>query len=74
MCSFDLDRFRRFVLSDSFTKTYDMEAGFYAQMETDDIALMKFGYRFMKQVLFGEKTIREREGVLENVRKSARNT
>jgi len=65
MCSFDLDRFRRFVLSDSFTKTYDIEAGFYAQMETDDIALMKFGYRFMTQVLFGEKTIREREGVLE---------
>ncbi len=65
MCSFDVDRFRRFVLSDSFQGTYAMEESFYPQIETDDVALLKFGYRFMKQVLFGEKTIRERDGALE---------
>ena len=65
MCSFDADRFRRFVLSDSFRGTYDLEDGFYAEIETDDLALMKFGFGLMKQVLFGEKTIPERAGALE---------
>lgn len=62
MCSYDVDRFRRFVISDSFKNSYEMEDSFYAQVETDDIALMKFGFRLMKQVLFGEVTIPESEG------------
>ena len=65
MCSFDVDRFCRFVLSDSFRVTYGLDDGFYTQIETDDLALMKFGFRLMKQVLFGEKTIPERQGALE---------
>ena len=72
MCSFDVDRFRRFVLSDSFRGTYDLEDGFYGQIETDDPALMKFGFRLMKQVLFGEKTIPEQEGALEKRREERR--
>jgi len=63
MCSYDVDRFRRFVLSDSFKQTYKLEESFYQEVREDDIALMKFGFRLMKQVLFGELTIPEHEGV-----------
>jgi hypothetical protein len=63
MCSFDLDRFRRFVLSDSFKQSYKLDDGFYQEVKKDDIALMKFGFRLMKQVLFGELTIPEHEGI-----------
>jgi hypothetical protein len=31
----------------------------------DDVALMRFAFRFLKQSLFGETTIPERPGALE---------
>lgn len=65
MASYDLDRFRRFVMSESFIKMYDLTDEEYDELEQDDIALMKFGQRLMKQVFFGEKTIKEREGAWE---------
>lgn len=62
MASYDVDRFRRFVMSDSFIKMYDLTDEQYANLEKDDIALMQFGFELMKQVFFGEMTIKEREG------------
>ena len=62
MCSFDMDRFRRFVLSDNFRNTYDLEESIYQTFEKEDLSLMQFGVRFMKQAFFGERTIPEREG------------
>jgi len=66
MASYDMDRFRRFVMSDSFIKTYDLNDEEYTSLETDDIALMQFGFRLMKQVFFGETSIKEREGAWED--------
>ena len=37
----------------------------YEELEKDDIALMQFGFRLMKQVFFGEMSIKEREGAWE---------
>jgi hypothetical protein len=44
---------------------YDLTDEEYEQLEKDDIALMKFGFRLMRQVFFGEMTIKEREGAWE---------
>ena len=65
MCSYDIDRLRRYVLSDSFRAAYDLEDSFYETIEKEDVALMSFGARLLKQVLFGDKTIPEKEGVFE---------
>jgi len=62
MASYDVDRFRRFVLSDSFKNMYTITDEEFASFEKDDVALMTFGFALMKQVLFGEMTIKEREG------------
>ena len=62
LASYDLDTFRRFVLSDKFKDTYDLPADFYAGVQADDLALLKFGYRFLRQVLFAEFTIPEQPG------------
>lgn len=59
MASYDIDTFRRFVLSENFRKTYQLPDGFYAEVEQDDEALLAFAYRFLRQVLFGERTIQE---------------
>lgn len=65
MASYDIDRFRRFVMSDAFIKMYDITNEEYDELEKDDIELMKFGFRLMKQVFFGEMSIKEREGAWE---------
>ncbi|WP_260295054.1 YkgJ family cysteine cluster protein [Sedimenticola hydrogenitrophicus] len=65
MCSFDMDRFRRFVMSDNFKATYDLEDSLYEVLEKEDVSLMQFGTRLMKQVFFGLRTIPEKGGVWE---------
>ena len=62
MASYDVDRFRRFVMSDSFKSMYDISDANFAKYEKDDVALMEFGFILMKQVLFGEMSVKEREG------------
>ncbi len=57
MVCYDTDRFREFVISEGFTELYDLPADELKQLLTDDTALMLFGFRFLKQVLFGENTI-----------------
>ncbi len=39
MASYDVDRFRRFVLSDNFQRVYDVDAGTSAAITEDDAAL-----------------------------------
>jgi uncharacterized protein len=59
MASYDIDNFRRFILSDSFRRTYVLPGGFYGEVKQDDEALLAFAYRFLRQALFGERTIEE---------------
>lgn len=66
MASYNFDMLRRFVLSDGFRATYDLPDATYAEVAGDDVALMKFGNRLMRQALFGEKTLPERSGAWEN--------
>ena len=65
MASYDMDRFRRFVTSDSFRKTYNLSEEFFDAVANDDIALMQFGFKLMRQVLYGELSIPEVEGAWE---------
>ncbi len=62
MVSYDIDRFRAFVSSESFNRTYDVPLEVMATLLADDEALMGFGYNFLKHALFGERFLQEREG------------
>jgi uncharacterized protein len=59
LASYDLDRFRRFVLSDAFRGTYVLPEGLMATLGEDDEALLDFACRFLRQVLFGERSLEE---------------
>ncbi|MBK6743420.1 MAG: YkgJ family cysteine cluster protein [Hydrogenophilales bacterium] len=66
MVSYDIDRFRAFVVSDAFNTTYDMPVETLAELLADDEKLMDFGYAFLRQVLFGEdKIVLEKDGAYE---------
>ena len=61
MTCYDIDRFRSFVASDSFSGIYDLPADELHAMLLDDVTLLQFGFRFLRQVLFGEETIALRQ-------------
>ena len=64
MASFDLDRFRRFVESAQFAKVYILSDDTRETLK-DDIALQKFAFRLLRQVLFAEETIPTHANILE---------
>jgi uncharacterized protein len=71
MTCYDVDRFRAFVASDGFAEIYDLPADEMAAILADDVAAMQFGFRFLRQVLFGEATIPMHEGNVEERRARA---
>jgi hypothetical protein len=56
MACYDVDRFREFVSSDAFTKLFDLPEAEREALASDE-ALMQFGFRFLRQVMFGEDSI-----------------
>ncbi len=57
MVCYDVDRFRSFVVSEGFNELYDLDTEETIDILGDDTKLMLFGFRFLKQILFGENTI-----------------
>lgn len=58
MACYDIDTFRDFVESEAFNKLFKLEPEMRKMLMEDDVELMQFAFRFLKQVLFGEKTLR----------------
>ena len=56
MATYNLDRFREFVLESSFLKKYKVKTTVQKNIETDDVALMKFGFSWVKFFVWGMKT------------------
>jgi Fe-S-cluster containining protein len=65
MACYDIDRFRLFIDSEGFKSSFDVSAEEYQKFDEDDVALLEFSYRFLKQVLFAEETIPMKEGALD---------
>ncbi|MDO8597763.1 MAG: hypothetical protein Q7R45_14220, partial [Sulfuricaulis sp.] len=57
LASYDLDGFRAFVASPGFDAVFELEPAFRQDLMQDEIHLLKFGFKLLKQVLFGEQTI-----------------
>lgn len=57
MACYDIDQFRAFIASDAFGQLFALPLEERQQLVGDDVELMKFGFRLLHQVLFGEMTI-----------------
>jgi Fe-S-cluster containining protein len=68
MTCYDIDRFRSFVASESFSSIYDVPGEEMRETLLDDTQLLQFGFRFLRQVLFGEATIATHEQTVEQRR------
>lgn len=58
---YDLDTFRRLVLSTGFLRRFQLEDGLVDQLAQDDEALLRFAFRWLRFALFAEPTMRVRD-------------
>ncbi|MGB5475332.1 MAG: YkgJ family cysteine cluster protein, partial [Gammaproteobacteria bacterium] len=65
MASYDVDRFREFIRSEGFQTTYDVDQETLDRLLADDIALMEFGDRMIRQIMYAENTIPMKQDALE---------
>ncbi|MDM8563430.1 YkgJ family cysteine cluster protein [Candidatus Marithioploca araucensis] len=65
MGSYNLDSFRNFIKSQGFSELYDLKSDEFERLKTDDVALLQFGFKLLKQVLFGENTIPVKSDAME---------
>lgn len=61
MTSTDLDKFRDFVFNSSFLDTYEIDRQILDEIEKDDVALMKFSFKYLASSLFGTNELKIRE-------------
>jgi cell division protein FtsL len=64
MASTDLDKFRNFILSDSFRDTYEVDQQTIDVISKDDIALMRFSFKYLASSLFGTQDLKIKEEVI----------
>jgi hypothetical protein len=65
LASYDLDRFRKFVLSSRFKDLFEFEDDLLERVRVDDTDLLKLGLDWIKFGLFAEKTLKLKPEVLE---------
>ncbi len=61
MASTNLEKFRDFIFHSSFLETYDIDKETLAELQEDDIALLKFSYRYLASSLFGTQDLKIKE-------------
>lgn len=55
MVSYNIDKFRRFVFDSTFLERMPVDDETRKKLETDDVALLKFGVNWLKSILFKPK-------------------
>lgn len=58
LASYDMDGFRRYIFESRFLETFAVDPETIAKIKDDDIALMKFGYQYLKYILLIEETLK----------------
>jgi hypothetical protein len=57
MACYNLDHFRDFLFGSSFFDKFEVTEETKTQIKSDDVALLKFGCRWLRFALFGEETM-----------------
>jgi len=50
--SYDIDRFKRFIFESTFLTLYNIDEDTIEKIRSDEIALLKFGFKWLKWLLF----------------------
>jgi len=58
IASYNLDKFKRYVLESGLLDLFDMDQQEVERIKTEDIALMKFGFKYLKYILMLEEPLK----------------
>ena len=61
LACYNLDEFRRFVFETTFLDKFDIAPDVLTHIQTDDMKLMAFAFKWLRFSLFGEKTLQIRQ-------------
>lgn len=63
MVCYNIDKFKQFVFESSFLSTYQIEEDLVEKIKADEVALLEFGFSWLKDVFFnkGEKIYKVKE-------------
>ena len=64
---FDLDSFRRFVFSTTFISRFELDEDLVERIKTDDEALLRFAFRWLRFALFAEPTMTATDSATQSV-------
>ncbi len=67
MAAYDLDTFREFIFSTTFVQRFELEEELVQKLRTDDHALLRFSFRWLRFATFGEPTMRKRDAAAAGV-------
>jgi len=56
MATYNIDRFREFIFNSSFLKRYRVKSALLKKMKSDDLALLNFGFAWVKLFVWGIQT------------------
>ena len=60
MASYDVDKFRSFIFDSRFLELFEVEDQEVERMRNDDVAVMQFGFKYLKFILMIEETLKMR--------------
>lgn len=69
MACYNIDNFRDFVFKSTFLRKFDVDPETLERIKTDDVALLRFGYRWLRFALFGEDTLKIKPEIAEDKKK-----
>ncbi|MEW6185726.1 MAG: YkgJ family cysteine cluster protein [Thermodesulfobacteriota bacterium] len=64
LACYNTERFRKFVFESNFLKLFDLSPEEIESLKTDDLALLKLGFRWLQFGLLGKSTLPIREEVI----------
>ncbi len=65
MASYDLDNFRKFIFESRFLEIFDLKEEEIEKIRTDEIALMKFGVKYIKYIMMLDQSLKIKDSVLQ---------
>ncbi|MGD9244219.1 MAG: YkgJ family cysteine cluster protein, partial [Desulfobacterales bacterium] len=61
LVSYNIDKFKQFVFESSFLNRYAIDPATVEKIRKDEIALLKFGLKWLKDVLYKEGSFKPKE-------------
>ncbi|MEK6651357.1 MAG: YkgJ family cysteine cluster protein [Nitrospirota bacterium] len=64
MSSYDLDKFKRYVFESKFLDIFDIDKDEIEKIRTDEVALMKLGFKYLKYLMMMEEALKVKPEVV----------